>query len=118
MHFMYLEDTENLLKYCHRTDVITLAHSIDEVQKKILIEKLTDNLPVLRAKLGISQGELAEKIGITRQTLTAIESGKREMTWTMFLAFLMVFTKNEVSNDLLIMYNIYTKDLVDYITHY
>jgi protein phosphatase len=40
----------------------------------------------LRAGFGVNQTELAERIGITRQTLTAIESGKREMTWVTFVA--------------------------------
>lgn len=35
-------------------------------EKEKLIFELTNFLPILRAALGISQGELAEKVGISR----------------------------------------------------
>jgi len=88
-----------------------MAQDISEKQKKILIENLTKNLPVLRAKLGINQTELAEKIGIARQTLTAIESGKREMTWVTFVALTLLFMQNEETRALLPVVNVYTDDL-------
>ena len=88
-----------------------MAQDISRNQKKILIENLTKNLPVLRAKLGINQTELAEKIGIARQTLTAIESGKREMTWVTFVALTLLFMQNEETKTLLPVVNVYTDDL-------
>jgi len=88
-----------------------MAREICNNQKKILIENLTKNLPVLRAKLGINQTELAEKIGIARQTLTAIESGKREMTWVTFVALTLLFMQNEETKALLPVVNVYTDDL-------
>lgn len=38
--------------------------------------KLENNLRVLRAKRNITQEELAEAIGVSRQTINAIELGK------------------------------------------
>jgi putative transcriptional regulator len=38
--------------------------------------KLENNLRVLRAKKNITQEELAEAIGVSRQTINAIELGK------------------------------------------
>ena len=49
--------------------------------KEELMSMLRNELPVLRARLGISQAKLAEMIGISRQTYNVIENGKREMTW-------------------------------------
>ena len=62
--------------------------------RKRLIARLTYDLPVLRARLGISQEEMAEKIGISRQTYNSIETGKKEMPWTTFLALIAVFQNN------------------------
>lgn len=62
-----------------------------------LIAQMTRELPALRAKLGLSQGELAEHIGVSRQTLSAIENGKRDMTWSVFMAMLALFENNKDS---------------------
>lgn len=63
--------------------------------RNTIIELLRSELPVLRAKARVSQGEIAEKIGISRQTYSSIETGKREMSWTTFLALLAYFQNNE-----------------------
>lgn len=70
-------------------------------RKKVLISELTNFLPVLRASLGISQGELAEKVGISRQTYCALEIKKRQMSWNTFLSLFLFFTSNPATNQLL-----------------
>jgi putative transcriptional regulator len=37
---------------------------------------MTNRLPELRALKGWSQGELAQELGVSRQTINAIETGK------------------------------------------
>lgn len=69
--------------------------------RKKLLNLLTGELPVLRARIGISQEELADRIGISRQTYSRIETGKREMTWTMFVALDAFFEKNEQTRQML-----------------
>ena len=69
--------------------------------KRQLILKLSYDLPVLRARLGVSQAELAETIGISRQTYNSIENGKKEMPWTIFLALIAVFQNNEETRKML-----------------
>ena len=63
--------------------------------KNQLIATLKKDLPVLRARMGLSQEAIADKIGISRQTYSSIETGKREMTWTTFLALVAFFQNNE-----------------------
>ena len=63
--------------------------------RNTIIELLRNELPVLRTKARVSQGEIAEKIGISRQTYSSIETGKREMSWTTFLALIAYFQNNE-----------------------
>ena len=84
--------------------------SISE-QKRVLMKNLTINLPALRAKLGIGHAELAEKIGITQQTLVDIESEKREMTWMIFVALTLLFMQNKETKTLLPTVDIYTDEL-------
>lgn len=71
----------------------------DMRSKMILL--LRDELPVLRAKAGISQKDIANKIGISRQTYSSIETGKREMSWTTFLALIAFFQNNESTRQML-----------------
>lgn len=63
--------------------------------RSTIIELLRNELLVLRAKARISQGELAEKIGISRQTYSSIETGKQEMSWTTFLALIAYLQNND-----------------------
>ena len=63
--------------------------------RNTIIELLRNELPVLRAKARVSQIEIAKKIGISRQTYSSIETGKREMSWTIFLALIAYFQNNE-----------------------
>lgn len=46
--------------------------------RRDLIQKLTHELPVLRARLGASQVDIDERIGISRQTYNSIETKKRD----------------------------------------
>lgn len=59
-----------------------------------LIMLLTEELPVLRARLRISQDELSRCIGISRQTYSLIENKKQKMSWVTFMAFIAFFQNN------------------------
>lgn len=72
-----------------------------KIDKENLIAILTEELPVLRAKLGLSQEELSEIIGISRQTYSGIETKRRPMTWNTFLSLVFVYSQNEKTVDML-----------------
>lgn len=74
---------------------------IQEMDKKQMINTLTEELPVLRAKAGLSQDELSDIIGVSRQTYSSIETKKREMSWNVYLSLILVFENNEKTKDLL-----------------
>lgn len=40
----------------------------------------------------LTQKDLGDIIGVSRQTITNIESGKSEMKWSVFLALMFVFS--------------------------
>lgn len=81
-----------------------------EIQEK-LIDNMTDNLPVLRKKLKLSQEELANIIGTSRYTVMLMETKKRRMTWNTYLSLVLLFDKNEGSSLLLRALGIYTEEL-------
>ena len=57
---------------------------LSEEEKSLFIAHLVDELPVLRLKLGISQDEMGNMLGISRQTYSTIETKRRKMSWSLF----------------------------------
>ena len=89
---------------------------MNEKTKELLVDRMTQNLVVLRAKLGITQAELADIAGMSRQTILAIEKKQRTMTWNTFLSLLFIFSVNKNTEALLKLFEILTDELIDYIT--
>ena len=67
---------------------------ITQIDKKELTEKLAIELPALRAKMGNSQADMGELIGVSRQTYSMIETQKKEMGWSVYMALILVFSSN------------------------
>ena len=86
--------------------------NISEEEKNIMISRLVDELPVLRTKMGVSQDELANMIGISRQTYSSLETRKRKMTWSIFLSLLLVFDYNEQTHALIHKDGLFPRKLV------
>lgn len=63
-------------------------------EQKEMVKTVTLALPYLRKELGISQTDLAHKIGISRQMISLIERQIKPMTWTQFLAIVFFFKSN------------------------
>lgn len=80
--------------------------TLDENIKRLSIENMLGALPTLRARMGLTQSELAARLGCTRQTLTAMESGRRAMPWTTYLALCYIFEGCAQTRPLLALYNI------------
>ena len=76
---------------------------------------MTENLPVLRKKLKLSQEGLAQIIGTSRYTVMLIETRKRRMTWNTFLSLILLFDKNADTSVLLRVLDIYTEQLDGYL---
>ena len=69
--------------------------------RREVINTMTEALPILRATLGISQADLSEYIGVSRQTYCAIEQRKRDMSWSNFLTLFSFFFANEKTKSLM-----------------
>lgn len=88
----------------------------EEFSKSEALQKMTDNLRVLRNKLNLTQDELAGKIGVSRQTIVNIENQKRVMTWNTFMALITVFKAERDTSNLLDYFGIYSVELNKYLT--
>lgn len=84
---------------------------LDQKKREDLIEKLVSNLPTIRAKMKISQAELADSVGIGRQTLISIENRNSKMRWDTFLAMMLVISKDSDASNLLTLLGLNMTDL-------
>lgn len=87
---------------------------MDEM-KDVLIERMTENLPVLRKKANLTQSDIAELIGVSKFTILSIEKKQRKMSWNTFLSLMLVFTKNKETDKMLTLFEIYTDEFNDFI---
>ena len=88
---------------------------MNEEIKNVYVDRMVENLTVLRAKLGVTQAELAEIAGISRQTILSVEKKQRGMTWNMVLALLFIFTSNPGTAPLIDLFEIRTDELISII---
>ena len=70
-----------------------------EEERNEYINRLLEELPVLRTRLGISQDELASLLGISRQTYSSMETKRRKMSWPLFLSLILIFDNNEQTHE-------------------
>lgn len=83
---------------------------VQDAKKTLCIIQLTNDLPVLRAGLGLSQEEIAECAGMSRQTYNALENKTRKMSWGTCMALIALFASNERTRRML-MSNGYSLEL-------
>ena len=79
--------------------------------KKELCKKMASNLATLRTKANMKQEELAERLGLSRQTISAIENERRIMEWTTFSVLVMFFAKDEEIRQIMIALGILNYDV-------
>jgi len=69
--------------------------------QKEYIDRMVKKLPVLRTSIDLTQEQFGAKLGVSRQTIVAIENEKSPLTWSLYLAMVCVFQQYESSNILL-----------------
>lgn len=67
---------------------------MEEITRENMVDTLTQALPYLRKEIGVTQTELANKVGVSRQMISLIERQLQPMTWTLFLAIVFFFKCN------------------------
>lgn len=68
---------------------------------KSLEKILTENLSDLRDAMGLTQSQLAERVGVTREHIRMYETGRRVMSRPYYLAFMKIFENDVVAKSLL-----------------
>ena len=76
------------------------TNKLPELDEDKLIDILTEDLPMLRAKLGISQDEISNIIGVSRQTYSSIETKKRRMSWGTYMSLILLFGYNDKTTNI------------------
>ena len=84
-------------------------------EKSILSERMADYLLVLRTTIRLSQADIAEKIGVSRQTMVAFENKKRPLPWHIFMSLYLLFSNNKNSNQLMRVFGITTDELLQFV---
>ena len=82
-----------------------------ENRRELCKKMLSSNLSTLRAKADMKQDELADRLGLSRQTISAIENDKREMLWSTFSVLIMFFAKNNEIKQLMTVMGIINDDV-------
>lgn len=86
--------------------------ALTQTQKEDYIEKLTSKLTALRAHANISQEDLSNIIGVSRQTFYAIETRKRRMSWNTYMSLILFFDVVEETSQMLRELDVYPVELV------
>ncbi len=85
---------------------------LSDAEKDEFIATLTPNLPALRTQAEISQEELANLLGISRQTYSAIERKIRKMSWNTYLALILFFDHNQKTHRMMRALSLFPTELV------
>lgn len=64
-------------------------------EQEIMMKSFSESLPNLRRLTGVSQTVLGNKIGLSRQSISAIERGVMPMTWPTYVAIVAFFLVNK-----------------------
>lgn len=85
---------------------------LPDEEKDRFMAALTPHLPILRRQAEISQEELANLLGISRQTYSAMERKKRKMSWSTYLSLVLFFDHNKKTHKMLRMLSLFPKELI------
>lgn len=92
-------------------DLIRERWTITKEYKCVCTEMMQDNLASLRAKATITQEEISNVLGCSRQTYYALETKQREMSWGIFLELCFFYHNLNETREMLNELKIYPIEL-------
>lgn len=115
LFFIKLYTLRNLFRIIHERSFCMESESkwlLTDEEKDQFIATLTPNLTVLRTKAEISQEELSNLIGISRQTYSSIERKVRRMAWSTYLSLVLFYDHNQKTHKMIRQLSIFPQDLI------
>ena len=85
---------------------------LTDAEKDSFIATLTPNLAILRTQADISQEELANLIGVSRQTYSSIERNMRRMSWSTYLSLVLFYDHNQKTHRLMHNLSLFPAELI------
>ena len=76
---------------------------VQSEQQRELISSLVQELPAYRKKMRMSQAELGDAVGKSRQKISEMERGSAPLGWDTYLAILMVLGAHGVLSRVAVM---------------
>ncbi len=77
--------------------------------------RLQSLLPFLRDRLGMTQSELGMVSGVSRVTISQLESGRASMNWLHFIALLQVCSENREVKEYLYANGLLNRELLGFV---
>lgn len=85
---------------------------LSEEEKENYCIRLGNDLKRLRSIIGLTQNDLADLSGISKERISRIENGAFVMRWAQFVNFILVFSMNTNTKEYLIASKILTPRLL------
>lgn len=85
---------------------------LTDAEKDSFIATLTPNLAILRTQADVSQEELANLIGVSRQTYSSIERKMRRMSWSTYLSLVLFYDHNLKTHKLMRSLSLFPTELI------
>lgn len=85
---------------------------LTDAEKDSFIATLTPNLAILRTQADVSQEELANLTGVSRQTYSSIERKMRRMSWSTYLSLVLFFDHNQKTHKLMRSLSLFPTELI------
>lgn len=87
-------------------------YTLTNEEKEKFISALSPALMMLRTKANISQDDLSNLLGVSRQTYGAIERGSKRMSWNTYISLIFFYDYNKQTHDLLRNIEVFPTDLI------
>ena len=84
---------------------------IKAMQSKYIVNMM-EHLKTLRMSCSLTQEQFAVKLGITRQTISVIEKKRGDLTWSLYLAMVLVFQQYDNSKILMESFKIFDANFI------